>query len=209
MVAMLCVAMRVNAQQGTTKPVISAPVPAETPAPAANATSIPALVAAPTDTARYILSPEDTVQVTVFKEPSFSGSVPIRPDGMISLSLVGDIPAAGMTPMQLGADIATRLKKFINDPNVTVTVTGVKPKQVYLLGEVAHIGPVGLTPEMSVLQVIAAAGGLSPYAKSKSIYILRGQPGHQKKIPFNYKKALKEGNEQGVSLLPGDTIVIP
>ena len=149
------------------------------------------------------------MQVTVWKEPSFSGSIPVRPDGMISLSLVGDLPAAGMTPMQLSTDIASRLKKFINDPSVTVTVMAVRPKQVYLLGEVAHIGPVMLTEGMSVLQVLAAAGGLSPFAKSKNMYILRGEPGHQKKIPFNYKKALKEGDEQGVLLAPGDTIVVP
>ena len=206
LLAAMLSAMSVEAQQG--KPVISTPAPSEMP-PAPAVQAAPAIVAAPTDTARYILSPEDVVQVMVFKEPSFSGTVPIRPDGMITLSLIGDIPAAGMTPMQLSNDIAVRLKKFVQDPNVTVTVTGVRPKQVYLLGEVSHIGPVALTENMSVLQVIAAAGGLSPYAKSKNIYILRGQPGHQTKIPFNYKKALKEGNEQGVVLLPGDTIVIP
>ncbi len=216
-IIVLSVGLRLGAQQGMPKPVLS-PAPAAAPAsgmpaaqmpPAGGKAATPGAAVAPPDSARYIISPEDTVQVTVWKEPSFSGSIPVRPDGMISLALVGDLPAAGMTPMQLSADIATRLKKFINDPSVTVTVMAVRPKQVYLLGEIAHIGAVPLTEGMSVLQVVAAAGGLSPFAKSKNMYILRGEPGHQKKIPFNYKKALKEGDEQGVSLAPGDTIVVP
>jgi polysaccharide export outer membrane protein len=212
-VGILSMALRLDGQQTGPKPVIVAapagPVPAPQTPGASGTPPAPGAAVAPPDSARYIISPEDTVQVTVWKEPSFSGSIPVRPDGMISLSLVGDLPAAGMTPMQLSTDIASRLKKFINDPSVTVTVMTVRPKQVYLLGEVAHIGPVPLTPGMSVLQVIAAAGGLSPFAKSKNMYILRGDPGHEKKIPFNYKKALKEGDEQGVALIAGDTIVVP
>ena len=210
-ISVLSVGLRLEAQQGMPRPVLSpAPeVPAKQAPAVSGSAATPGATVAPPDSARYIISPEDTVQVTVWKEPSFSGSIPVRPDGMISLSLVGDLPAAGMTPMQLSADIATRLKKFINDPSVTVTVMTVRPKQVYLLGEIAHIGAVPLTEGMTVLQVIAAGGGLSAFAKSKNMYILRGEPGHQKKIPFNYKKALKEGDEQGVSLLPGDTIVVP
>lgn len=173
---------------------------------------VPAITpaAAPvTDVSRYIIGLEDTLQVTVWREPSLSGSIPVRPDGMISLALLGDVPAANLTPMQLGIDIATRLKKFLTDPNVTVTVIGVHPKQIYLIGEIGHVGALPLTPEMTPLQAIASAGGLSPYADAKHVYILRGEPGKQKKIPFNYKIALKTGNQQGVSLIAGDTIVIP
>ena len=204
---------------GTTPPesapaaVVPAPeAPAssvQTPAPTAPATAAPSAAAPPTDAARYVISPDDSLQITVWKEPSFSGTVPVRPDGMISMALIGDLPAAGFTPMQLSGDIEARLKKYINDPSVTVTVLSVKPKQVFLLGEVAHIGPIAITPEMTPLQAIAAAGGLTPYAKPKSIYILRGEAGHQKKILYNYKKAIKNGDEQGVSLVPGDTIVVP
>lgn len=136
-------------------------------------------------------------------------SVPVRPDGMISLSLLGDIPAAGQTPMQLSTDVATRLKKYVNDPLVTVTVLNVQQKEVYLLGEIQKTGPVALAPGMTPLQVIAAAGGLSPFAKAKRIYILRRSAGKQSKIAFDYKKAIKNGDLQGVSLLPGDTIVVP
>ena len=207
-------------QEPAAKPPAS-PAPATVPPQAAPDPTVPPVVAgaqaaagvqpavAATDSTRYILSPDDTLQITVWKEPGFSGNVPIRPDGMISLSLVGDLPAAGFTPMQLGMDIAARLKKYIQDPSVTVTVLSVRPKQVFLLGEVAHVGPLTITPEMTPLQAIAAAGGLTPFAKAKNIYILRGAAGHQTKVPYNYKKALKDGDEQGVSLVPGDTIVVP
>ena len=194
-----------GAQQGMPRPAVNA-APAGLSSPAGNA------VAAPTPgmvDSRYVIGPEDNLQVTVWKEPGLSGTLPVRPDGMISLSLVGDLPAAGSTPMQLSSDISERLKKFVNDPSVTVTVLSVHPKQVYLLGEVMHVGAIPLVADMSPLQAIATAGGLSPYANTKHVYILRGDPGHQKKITFDYKKALKDGNGQGVSLLPGDTIVVP
>jgi polysaccharide biosynthesis/export protein len=161
------------------------------------------------DPNEYVIGPDDSLQVTVWKEPTVSGTFPVRPDGKISLTLLGDITAAGFTPMKLSVDITSRLKKFIQDPNVTVSVVGVNSKRVFLLGEVGHIGPLSLTPGMTPLQAISAAGGLSPYAKKKSIYILRGEAGKQQKIPFDYTKALKDGNMQGVSLIPGDTIVVP
>lgn len=197
-----------HAQQGTTKPVLQAapvePAPPQTtppPAPQSGASVSPST---------YMISTGDTLQVTVWKEPGMSNpSVPVRPDGMISLALVGDIPAAGFTPMQLGADVTSRMKKYVNDPLVTVTVLTVQPKEVYLLGEIQKTGPVALTPSMTALQAIAAAGGLSPYAKSKRIYILRKSGGQQSKIAFDYKKAIKDGDLQGVTLMPGDTIVVP
>jgi polysaccharide export outer membrane protein len=198
--------MNLAAQQGATKPVLSAtPAPAPAAAPVA-ATPAPA---PPTDSARYLIGTDDSLQVTVWKEPTLSGTFPVRPDGMISLALVGDIAAAGRTPMQLGTDLAERLKKFINDPTVTVTVMAVNSKRIFMLGEVAHIGPISLTSSMSPLQAISAAGGLTPFANKSHIYILRGEQGKQKKIPFDYKKAIKDGNQQGVVLLPGDTIVVP
>ncbi len=195
------------AQQGAAKPVLGN-TPDTFPAPAAPPQQAPPS-ASVADPSRYIIATEDSLQITVWKEPNFSGIVPVRPDGMISLELLQDVPAAGLTPMQLGTDITTRLKKFLTDPNVTVTVIGVHPKQIYLIGEIGHVGALLLTPEMTPLQAISAAGGLSPFADAKHIYILRGEPGKQKKIPFNYKIALKTGNQQGVSLAAGDTIVIP
>jgi polysaccharide export outer membrane protein len=110
--------------------------------------------------------------------------------------------------MALAADISQRLKKYLQDPVVTVVVLGVNSQRIFLVGEVGRVGPVMMTPGMTVLQAIVTAGGLSQFANSKRIYLLRTVAGKQEKIPFNYKQALK-GENQGVPLLPGDTIVIP
>jgi polysaccharide biosynthesis/export protein len=158
--------------------------------------------------ANYVIGPDDSLQVTVWKEPSLSGTFPVRPDGMISLVLLGDLMAAGRTPMQLGEDISLRLKKYIQEPNVTVLVAAVNSHRIFLVGEVQKVGPLPLSAGMTPLQAIAAAGGLTAFANSKHIYILRGAQGKQIKIPFNYKSALK-GDIQGITLQSGDTIVVP
>lgn len=186
-------------------------VPADSATPPATASQNPAADASTkdaTDVAHYIIGPEDTLQVTVWKEPTLSGTVPVRPDGMISLVLLGDLRAAGMTPMQLSADITQRLKKYIQDPSVSVVVLSVNSQRIFVIGEVGHVGAIPLTAGMSPLQAIAAAGGLTPFANSKHIYILRGTGTNQQKIPFNYKNALKGESKQDVSLKPGDTIVV-
>ena len=180
------------------------PVQATGQALSANGGSTPADVPA-----NYIIGPDDTLMISVWKEPSLSGNLPVRPDGMISLSLLGDIQATGYTPTQLGGEIANRLKKFVNDPNVTVTVMGVNSKRIFLIGEVGHVGPLPLTAGLTPLQAIATAGGVSAFANAKHIYILRTVAGKQAKIPFNYKKAVKDGDQQGVVLQSGDTIVVP
>jgi polysaccharide biosynthesis/export protein len=209
--------------QGTTPPPVVAPAtdaskpakegtvatpPPATPLPAAGAQAGPTDVTGK-DAAHYIIGPEDTLQVTVWKEPTLSGTFPVRPDGMISLVLVGDLPAAGRTPMQLGDEITARLKKYLQDPSVTVLVMAVNSQRIYMMGEVGHVGPITLAAGMSPLQAIAAAGGLSPFANSKKIYILRNEAGKQQKIPFNYKQALKGDSTQDIKLQPGDTIVVP
>jgi polysaccharide biosynthesis/export protein len=191
-------------QAGTPAPAkATAPATAVGPAPATSAT-----YAGPMDASRYIIGPEDSLQVTVWKEPTLSGNFPVRPDGMISLVLVGDLPAAGLTPMALSNDITQRLKKYIQDPVVTVAVLGVNSQRIFLVGEVGKVGPVMLTPGMTPLQAIVSAGGLSQFANSKRIYILRTVAGKQQKLPFNYKAALK-GENSGITLQPGDTIVVP
>jgi polysaccharide export outer membrane protein len=128
---------------------------------------------------------------------------------MISLPLLGDVQAAGLTPMALSTSIATRLKDDLIDPLVTVSVSETNSKRIYFIGEVQRPGPMALTPNMTFLEAISSAGGLTPYANAKHIYILRGDKGNQRKIPFDYKKAVKSGNQQGVQLLSGDTIVVP
>ena len=194
--------------QSTARPVIT---PTAKPAPAAPQLATPQAEVAmvDTDASRYVIGPDDSLQITVWQEPSVSGTFPVRPDGMISLVLIGDIQAAGLTPMHLAHDITLKLKKYIQDPIVAVVVAAVRSQRVYLVGEVNHAGPIVMTAGMTPLQAIAEGGGLSLYANEKHIYILRGPQGKQTKIPFNYKLALKGDNRQDVPLLPGDTIVVP
>jgi polysaccharide export outer membrane protein len=189
--------------QTLARPVIT---PAATPAAATPQVDA---AMADTDASRYVIGADDSLQITVWQEPSLSGTFPVRPDGMISLVLVGDIPAAGITPMHLAHDITVKLKKYIQDPIVSVVVAAVKSQRVYLVGEIQHAGPIVLSPGMTPLQAIAEAGGLTPYTNGKHIYILRGPQGKQTKIPFNYRLALKGDNRQDVPLLAGDTIVVP
>ncbi len=157
----------------------------------------------------YRIGSDDSLQVTVWKEPTLSGTFPVRPDGMISLVLVGEMKAAGLTPSELSANITERLKKYIQDPLVTVVVAAVNSQKIYLLGEVQKVGQLVLTPGMTPLQAISSAGGLTAYANAKKIYILRNQGGKQVKIPFNYKAAVKGDSRQDVTLLSGDTIFVP
>lgn len=182
----------------------------ETPAPIGTAVDTRA-AATPSkvDGDHYVIGPDDMLQVTVWREPTLSGALPVRPDGMISLVLIGDLKAAGRTPMQLGQDITERLKRYVQNPVVTVAVTADNSQRVYLVGEVGKAGPISLSPGMTPLQAISAAGGPSQYANLKHIYILRGTGAKQQKIPFNYKQALKGDTRQSVTLLPGDTIVVP
>jgi polysaccharide export outer membrane protein len=199
-------ALVVGSAQTAGKPVLSAdPAATAPPAPAAPSSG------GPVDAdANYIIGADDSIAVTVWKEPQLSvGGVPVRPDGKISLPLINDIQAAGFTPMQLSADITERLKKFVTDPVVGVSVLASNSKRVFLIGEVGRVGPLAITPGMTILQAIAAAGGPTPYANKKKIYILRGEPGKQQKIFFDYTKAVKKGDMQGISLMPGDTIVVP
>ena len=216
---LLSICMGTAASQIVTKPAISA-APAPTESPAAAPTPLPAPVSIQAATAgsgavvgitsTYVIGPEDALQVVVWKEPSLSGTFPVRPDGMISMALVGDTLAAGRTPMDLANDLTVRLRRFVNEPTVTVAVLAVNSKHIYMLGEVLHIGAFPLTSTLTPLQAISAAGGLSPYANKSHIYILRvDASGKKTKIPFNYKRAIKDGDLQGVTLLPGDTIVVP
>lgn len=207
MAILLAIPAATVAQQPQTSP--AAPTTTNKSIPAASDASPKTSTTDTTDIAHYIIGAEDSLQITVWKEPTLSGTVPVRPDGRISLVLLGDLQAAGMTPMQLAGDITQRLKKYIQDPSVSVVVLAVNSQRVFIIGEVGHVGPIGMTAGMSPLQAISAAGGLSPFANSKRIYILRGTGAKQQKIPFDYKKALKGDDKQDVSLQPGDTIVVP
>jgi polysaccharide export outer membrane protein len=187
------------------KPVIAAPPAADSSAPAPK----PAAAASTQVDANYIIGADDSLKIDVWQNPQLSAILPVRPDGKISLPLINDIQAAGFTPMQFAATLTDRLKQFVTDPIVNVTVMAVNSKRIFLLGEVAHVGPLEITPGMTILQAIASAGGLTPYANKKKIYILRGDPTKPQKIPFDYTKAVKKDDMQGITLVPGDTIMVP
>jgi polysaccharide export outer membrane protein len=157
----------------------------------------------------YVIGPADNLFVSVWKEPDLTNSLPVRADGMISMPLLNDVQAAGLTPMELSASITEKLKKFISDPHVTVVVTQMNSQRIYITGEVTHTGAVNLLPDMTVLQALAGAG-FTQFANTKGIYVLRNEKGAQKRYPVNYKKLVKgEVPEQNILLKPGDTIVVP
>lgn len=185
-----------------TTPTAAAPAPAAPTAAAPN-------TAAGSTSASYVIGPSDSLTVTVWKEPTLSGSVLVRPDGMITVSLIGDVQASGLTPLQLADQIADKLKKYIQDPNVSVVVGEVHSKVIYLLGEVGKRGPVEMTSGMTLLDAIAEAGGLTDYANVKKMYILRDEGGKHEKILLHYKEALKGDSQFNLILEPGDTIVVP
>jgi polysaccharide export outer membrane protein len=157
----------------------------------------------------YKIGAGDLLTITVWKETTLTGSYLVRPDGMISMPLLGDVRASVLTPLQLAGDLETKLKKFIQNPSVTVQIGQIHSKVIYLLGEVAKKGPIDMTPEMTLLQAISSAGGLTDYANAKKIYILRNDSGKQMKIPVHYKEALKGDGSLNLALQPGDTIVVP
>lgn len=157
----------------------------------------------------YIIGPDDVLKVSVWKEPDLTETLPVRPDGKISMPLLNDIPAAGLTPLQLKDSITEKLKKYISNPSVTVVVTGMNSRRVFVSGEVVKSGPMPLLPHMTVLQALSEAG-FNQFANVKGIYILRNENGKQEKMPFNYKKVVKGLDpDKNIELKPGDTIVVP
>ena len=157
----------------------------------------------------YVIGPEDVLHIAVWKEADLTATLPVRPDGKISLPLLDDVQAAGMTPKQLAASVTEKLRKYIADPRVTVVVTAINSKRIFLVGEVLHPGATSMLPNMTVLQALSSAG-LSQFANTKRIYVLRTENGKQRKLPVNYRQLVKgEQIDQNYLLQPGDTIVVP
>lgn len=161
--------------------------------------------------ASYVIGNDDKLAISVWKEPDLTKEIPVRSDGKISLPLVGEIQAAGRTPLQLELDISNRLHNYITVPEVTVIVEAINSKKYNILGMVGKPGTYSLTLSTTIMDAIASAGGLRDFAKSKGIYILRQNPdGTQTRLNFNYKQFLK-GKElsQNVKIEPQDTIIVP
>jgi polysaccharide export outer membrane protein len=179
-------------------------------------------VAAPSDQPRassskrphddsFVIGNDDHLAINVWKEPDLTRSIPVRSDGKISLPLVGELQAAGRTPLQLERDIANRLRNYITEPEVTVMVEQINSEKFNILGQVTKPGSYPLTAATTVMDAIATAGGFKDFAKQKGIYILRQNPaGGESRIAFNYKDFIKGKNPgQNIKLEPSDTIVVP
>ena len=159
----------------------------------------------------FVIGNDDLLAINVWKEPDISRSIPVRSDGRISLPLVGEVQAAGRTPLQLEQDISTKLQSYIAQPEVTVMVQEIHSQKFNILGQVTKPGSYPLEAATTVLDAIAAAGGFRDFANKKGIYILRqNSGGGQSRIAFDYKKVIKGKNaQQNIALQPRDTIVVP
>ena len=165
---------------------------------------------ATTDDPNYSIAPEDVLTIDVWKEPEISRTVPVRRDGKISLPLLNDLQAAGLTPTQLGAEIVEKLKATIVHPQVTVIVAQMSSLRVYILGQVTRAGAYPLVPDMTVMQALSIAGGFTPYANLKKIYVMRSENGASRIYPMNYKEVISgRKTQQNIPLKAGDTIVVP
>lgn len=183
---------------------------------AQKATKVTVPVTAPTAPAdavdpSFVIGPSDVLNISVWKEPEISRTVPVRLDGKITLPLAGDIVASGLTTDQLQVSIREKLSPYITDPEVTVIVQEAKSKKVNIFGKVSKPGSYELAKPTTVLDGIAMAGGLSDFAKASKIYVLRTDAsGKTERLRFNYKDVLKGKHpEQNIQLLPHDTIVVP
>jgi len=156
----------------------------------------------------YVVGVADSLLISVWKEPDFSGPVVVRPDGVVTVPVVGDVHVAGLTTTQVQQLITEKLKGIVTEPQVTVVVRDIKSRKVYLMGKVGRVGAVPLLGHETVLQLLAESGGVEKFAKTKKIYILRTEGDHQKRIDFPYKKVL-EGSAPDVELMVGDVIVVP
>jgi len=183
---------------------------ASTP-PAAAGSSLGTPAPAKAHDNQFVIGDDDVLAINVWKEPDVSRAVPVRSDGKISLPLVGEVQAAGRTPLALEKEIAAKLKDYISEPEVTVIVQQINSQKFNILGQVVRPGSYVIANSTTVLDAIALAGGFRDFAKQKSIYVLRESPdGTQTRLPFNYKDVIKgKQAEQNVRLQPRDTIVVP
>ena len=187
--------------QAQTKPVISEQTPqasAANPAPAA--TVVPP---------GYVIGADDLLSIRFWSDAQLSADVVVRPDGKISIPLLNDVQAAGLTPEQLNATLEKAASKYIAEPDATVIVREVRSRKVYVLGQVAHPNPVALNTDMNVLQVLTAVGGLLEYADKGNIIIVRNENGRERRFKFNYNEVVKgKKTQQNILLQPGDTVIV-
>jgi polysaccharide export outer membrane protein len=190
-----------------------AQVAAVRPAPVTAATAAAQSAPSPggiVPAADYVIGPEDVLGIVFWREKDMSAEVSVRPDGKISLPLLNDVQASGLTPQQLRDTITEAAKRYIEDPSVSVVVRQINSRKVYVTGEVIKPGPYLLAGPTTVLQMIAIAGGLREYADAKHITLMRVENGRTVGYPFNYRDVSnRKSLSQNLELKPGDTIVVP
>jgi polysaccharide export outer membrane protein len=179
--------------------------------PVAPAASVPAAAPAGiTPPPGYVIGADDVLAILFWKDKDLTTEVAVRPDGKITLPLLNDIEAAGLTPDQLRAVLTTAAARYVEDPNVTVVVKAINSRRVYITGQVSKPGQYPLTAPTTVMQLIAMAGGVTEFADTKKIIIMRTENGKPVAYPFNYKEVLSRKNlKQNIELKPGDTVVVP
>jgi len=162
------------------------------------------------DSDQYVIGPEDVLYIHVWREDALSKTVPVRVDGNISLPLVHEVKAQGLTPLKLKENLTERFKEFIENPNVSVTVVEANSFKVYVSGQIKSPGVHRLRSETTLLQIIPMAGGFTEWANQKKILIIRKENGKEKRITVNYKKILKgDSPDSNIVLKAGDTIIVP
>jgi polysaccharide export outer membrane protein len=194
-----------------TPPAGTKPAPAPTTAKPPNTEKPPvALPAGTVVPADYVIGPDDILTIVFWREKDLSSEVVVRPDGRISLPVLQDITAAGLTPEQLRDSLTKTAERFVEEPNVTVVVREIKSRRVFITGMVTKPGVYNITAPMTVVQLIAVSGGLLEYADAKNIVVMRTENAKDMSYKFNYKEVSEGKNlKQNIQLKPGDTVVVP
>jgi len=180
-----------------------------------NAAARPASAAAPAAAAapsadEYVIGPDDVLSISFWREKDLSADVTVRPDGKVTVPLLNDVMASGRTPEQLRDAIQQMARAYLEDPTPTVVVKEIKSRRVFITGQVEKPGPYSLNDRLTVLQLIAVAGGLKEFADGKSITVMRSVNGRVVALPFNYRDVIRRKHlDQNVELRPGDTVVVP
>jgi len=191
-------------------PPASSQSPSEKRTPERGIESAPTTAVAAPATPRYVIGPDDVLQIVFWREKDLSGEVIVRSDGRISLPLLNDVVAAGRTPEELRTALIAGASPFLADPNATVVVKESRSRKVFITGSVERPGPYALTGRTTVIQLIAMAGGLKEFADKKNIVVMRGSDGRQVSFTVDYHSILRRQNlEQNFDLAPGDTVLVP
>jgi polysaccharide export outer membrane protein len=200
-----------NPPAGTTAaPRPAAPAPAQTPARPAVPTPPPNLPAGVELPPGYVIGTDDVLSVIYWREKDMSSDVVVRPDGKISLPLLNEVDAAGITPAQLRDKVEELSKRFVEEPSVSIIVKAINSRKVFITGMINKPGPYPITGPMTVIQLIATAGGVQEYANSSKIVILRYEKGQAKTFRFNYNDVVNQKNlAQNIELKPGDSVMVP